>query len=136
MTATTREIVVVYATTVAIWLLFDRAAAWTGSLTGESGVVICAVVLAALLVVQQFVHRRAPRDALRALGFGVPRAGALVMAGIVSAAMIAVLPIAASLTATPLPFAPVGWRSCPASSLRRVSPKRGCFAATFSVTCV
>jgi membrane protease YdiL (CAAX protease family) len=97
-----REIGIAYGGVIAVWLVFDRLAAYTKSVRGEAGLLVCAVVCGALLSIERVVHRRGPVAALKALGCGAPRARAMFMALAVATAIVAALPLAASLTKTPL----------------------------------
>ena len=97
-----RELACVYGATIVIWLAFDRMAAVTESTSGEAGIAIAVVVTAALLGAERIVHGRSPVAAWRALGCGAPQIRGMVVAAVISAVLLAVLPVAARITATPL----------------------------------
>jgi membrane protease YdiL (CAAX protease family) len=68
---------------VALWAIMDRAAALSGSLRGEWGAPIAAVIVAGALAVAYFLHAERPRAAIVALGLGrAPMRGILAAVGI------------------------------------------------------
>jgi membrane protease YdiL (CAAX protease family) len=85
-----------------IYLVLDRSATWTNSLYGEYGLLICALVIVAALLVERLLFGRAPRQALGGLGFGRPSRRGLLAALLVSLALLAYFPIFALLSGQPL----------------------------------
>jgi membrane protease YdiL (CAAX protease family) len=102
MAAGTSDVRAVYLAAIVVWVLFDRVAALTASTRGEAGLAVCAVVLAALVIAERVLHRHAPAEALRALGYGAPRARAMAVVLVVSALLLAVLPLSARVVGTPI----------------------------------
>jgi membrane protease YdiL (CAAX protease family) len=85
-----------------IYLVLDRSAAWTNSLFGEYGLLICGLVIAAALLVERLLFGRIPRQALGALGLGRPSGRGLLAALLVSLALLAYFPIFALVNGQPL----------------------------------
>jgi membrane protease YdiL (CAAX protease family) len=85
-----------------IYLVLDRSAAWTNSLYGEYGALICALTIAAALLVERLLFGRAPRQALVALGLGRPSRHGLLAGLLVSLALLAYFPILALVSGQPL----------------------------------
>jgi membrane protease YdiL (CAAX protease family) len=86
----------------AIYLVLDRAAGWTNSLFGEYGALICALVIAAALIVERLLYAVPPQQALAALGLGRPAARSLLAALLAGLALLAYLPVLALATGQPL----------------------------------
>jgi membrane protease YdiL (CAAX protease family) len=85
-----------------IYLVLDRSATWTNSLFGEYGVLICALVIAAALLVERLLFGTMTRHALAALGFGRPSQRGLLAALLASLLLLAYLPIFILVTGQPL----------------------------------
>ena len=85
-----------------IYLVLDRSATWTNSLFGEYGALICALVIAAALLVERRLFGTAPRQALAALGFGRPSRRGVLAALLASLVLLAYLPIFMLVTGQPL----------------------------------
>jgi membrane protease YdiL (CAAX protease family) len=85
-----------------IYLVLDRSATWTNSLYGEYGALICALVIAAALVVERWLFGQAPQQALGALGFGRPTGRGLLAALLASLALLAFFPIFALVSGQPI----------------------------------
>lgn len=85
-----------------LWLVLDRSAAWLGSLSGEGGLIVCALVLAVAILLERLLFAQRPLAALRDLGLVAPAAPGLVAALVLSAALLAFYPVWAALTGTPL----------------------------------
>src|SRR5262245_13901489 len=98
----TMEFVKIVAGFAVIYLVLDRSAAWTNSLYGEYGLLICALVIAAALLVEGLLFGRTPRQALGALGFGRPTRRGLLAALLASLALLAYFPILALISGQPL----------------------------------
>jgi membrane protease YdiL (CAAX protease family) len=92
-----------------IYLVLDRSATWTNSLYGEYGALICALVIAAALLVERWLFGRTSQRALGALGFGRPYLRGLVAALLVSLALLAYFPIFALVSGQPLALRD-GWQ--------------------------
>jgi membrane protease YdiL (CAAX protease family) len=91
-----------------IWVLFDRLAAATGSYLGQSGLLVGAVVVAAVLAAERVLFGRSPRRAVASLGFGRPAAPGLLAAAVVSLGMLAFFPVFARVTGADPGMRP-GW---------------------------
>jgi membrane protease YdiL (CAAX protease family) len=87
---------------VLIYVVLERVAAWTNSLYGEYGALICALVIAAALAVERLLFATSPRRALNALGFGRPGGRGLLAALLANLALLAYLPIFVLVTGQPL----------------------------------
>ena len=85
-----------------VYLLFQALAVGWGSNLGEAGVAVALAVLAALLLVERVLFGIPPADALRALGLGRPTAKGLTASILVSAGVLAVLPVYSLLTSSAL----------------------------------
>jgi membrane protease YdiL (CAAX protease family) len=85
-----------------IYLVLDRSATWTNSLLGEYGALICALTIAAALLVERRLFGTPPRQALAALGFGSPSLRGLLAALLASLALLAYIPIVMRVTGQPL----------------------------------
>ncbi len=92
-----------------IYLVLDRSAAWTNSLYGEYGLLICTLVIAAALLVERLLFGRSPRRALVTLGFGRPRGRGLSAALLVSLALLLYFPILGLVSGQPLALRE-GWQ--------------------------
>ena len=66
--------------------------------TGRYGLAILAVVLLVALVVERFLYRLRPREAMRRLGFGRPTGRSLLAAGVAGALVLLVYPLTAVVT--------------------------------------
>jgi membrane protease YdiL (CAAX protease family) len=88
--------------TVAVFVVFDRAAAWTGSVRGEAGLAICALVLALLFRAERWLTERKLSEIARSLGLGPCAPRALGVAVLLCAALLAFFPLFSRLTGTPL----------------------------------
>lgn len=91
-----------------IYLVLDRSATWTNSLYGEYGAPICALVIATALLVERWLSGIAPRQALAALGLRRPDWRGLLVALLVCLALLAYLPIYASVSGAPIVMR-AGW---------------------------
>jgi membrane protease YdiL (CAAX protease family) len=85
-----------------IYVVLERVAAWTNSLYGEYGALICTLVIAAALLVERWLFATSPQRALAGLGFGRPSRRGLLAALLASLALLAYLPIFARVTGQPL----------------------------------
>ncbi|MGE0788664.1 MAG: CPBP family intramembrane glutamic endopeptidase [Sandaracinaceae bacterium] len=84
--------------TVAIFVLFDRVASYLGSVRGERGLTVCAVVVVATVWMEWSLSRRDLRASLRAIGLGAPIPRALGMSVALSLAMLGFFPAYAALS--------------------------------------
>ncbi len=95
--------------TALVYLLFDALARVLGSDRGQWGLVVAAVVVAALVAIERLAFRVPSwRAALAGLGLGRPAARGVLAAAAVSVALLAVLPVWSVATGTRLAFRP-GW---------------------------
>jgi hypothetical protein len=83
---------------VVVWVVLDRSATWLDSNMGEAGVLVCALVILAALVVERLLFGTGPRRALRRLGFGRPNGRAILAGSLVALAMISFYPIFSLIT--------------------------------------
>jgi membrane protease YdiL (CAAX protease family) len=90
----------------ALWLVLDRSSAALGSVRGEHGLVVCAAVLAAALLIECALSRQPPAQALAALGFCRPCRRACVATLLLCAALLAFFPIFELATGSHLSWHP------------------------------
>jgi membrane protease YdiL (CAAX protease family) len=76
-----------------VFVLFQGLAHALGSERGEAGLLVAAVVVAALVAVERIFFGQSATPALRSLGFGLPTISGLSVALAVSALLVAVIPI-------------------------------------------
>jgi membrane protease YdiL (CAAX protease family) len=86
----------------AVYLLFQWSAGALGSVRGEAGLVVAAIVVAATAACERFLFARRPAAVLPALGFGRARRWGMAVAIAISAALLSVIPIFAAATDTPV----------------------------------
>jgi membrane protease YdiL (CAAX protease family) len=91
-----------------VFILFQSAALALGSDRGQSGLLVAALVIVALVTVELVLFRRTPPEALRGLGFGRPAGAGLFAALAVCLLLLAVIPIYAALRGASLAPYP-GW---------------------------
>lgn len=77
---------------VAVFALFQWSAAALGSVRGEAGLVVGALVVVALFAVEGWLFGERPAAAARLLGFGRPARSGMLTAVAISAAMLLVIP--------------------------------------------
>lgn len=87
---------------VLIYVAFDRLAAALGSVRGEAGVLVCAVVVALVLAADRWLTRARLADCVRALGLGAAKPHALRAGAGLSLALLALLPVLAASTGVDL----------------------------------
>ena len=92
-----------------VFILFQSAALALGSDRGQSGVLVAALVVTALVAVEWALFGRRPREALGCLGFGRPAAVGLGAALTVCLLLLAVIPVYAALRGASVAFYP-GWQ--------------------------
>jgi membrane protease YdiL (CAAX protease family) len=85
-----------------IYVVFDRFAVALGSMRGEWGLVVCAVVLLLTVGAEHQLTGASPGQSVRALGLGAPAGRALAAGVALSAGLLACLPLLAGLTGTTL----------------------------------
>lgn len=73
---------------VTLWLILDRTAAVLGSLRGEAGIFVCAVVLIAAAMIEMLLAGRKPLAAWRALGLRMAGTQALLWSPIIAAGLL------------------------------------------------
>jgi membrane protease YdiL (CAAX protease family) len=84
------------------WALFDRTAAFLGSVRGEAGILVCAVVLAAATACEVALSGRTPVRALAALGLRIPDLRALLWACALVGLLLGFYPVFAAATGAQL----------------------------------
>jgi membrane protease YdiL (CAAX protease family) len=85
-----------------VWALFDRTAAFLGSVRGEAGILVCAVVLTAATACELALSKRTPVHALAALGLRAPDLRALLWAFALVALLLSFYPVFAAATGAQL----------------------------------
>jgi membrane protease YdiL (CAAX protease family) len=85
-----------------IFLVLDRSAAWLGSLRGEAGLLVCALVIMAILVVERLFFKTSPRQAIQRLGLGYPSSRAMGVTLLVCLILLAFFPLFALVTGAPV----------------------------------
>jgi membrane protease YdiL (CAAX protease family) len=108
-----RDLGVVAAGFVLIWLVLDQTATRSGSLYGEAGLAVGAATVATAVAVEMAFFRRRPLAALRFLGYGRPAARAIGVALAIGLVLLALLPAAAWLTGARLSLRPDWWWLAP-----------------------
>jgi membrane protease YdiL (CAAX protease family) len=78
---------------VLLWIVFDRVAALLGSMRGEAGLAVCALVVGLALLAERVLTGAGLRQGARALGLAPPTTRALVAAVALSAALLAIFPL-------------------------------------------
>jgi membrane protease YdiL (CAAX protease family) len=91
---------------VLLWLLLDRIAAASGSLRGEYGLVVCAVVLVAAVAGESFLSRAGPLQALSSLGLRAPEPRALAWTLALAVGLLLFYPVFAAVTGAKLALLP------------------------------
>jgi membrane protease YdiL (CAAX protease family) len=85
-----------------VWGLFDRTAAFLGSVRGEAGILVCTVVLAAATACEVALSGRTPVRALAALGLRAPDLRALLWACALVGLLLCFYPVFAAATGAQL----------------------------------
>lgn len=85
-----------------IWLVLDRTAAWLGSLRGEAGLLVCALVIVTALGVERLFFKTSGRQAWQRLGLGYPNPRAIFAVLGVSLVMLAFYPLFSIVTGAPV----------------------------------
>lgn len=91
---------------VLIWLLFDRLASALGSLKGEAGLLVCAIVLSATVACEWVLGRRPLREIAFGLGLRRPHAPALMWTAVLVLAMAAAILVSAGVRGFSLALVP------------------------------
>lgn len=91
---------------VVLWAVLDQGAALSGSMRGEAGLLVCAVVIAAAVFVERTGFRRPPVAALRDLGFRWPHWRATLLTLALSLALLAFFPLYGLATGVPITLQP------------------------------
>jgi len=89
-----------------LYVAFDRLAALLGSTRGEAGLVVCAILLALVLLAERVLTRAPLRACVQALGLRSPAPRALLAAVALSMGLLACLPLLAALTGVELALRP------------------------------
>jgi membrane protease YdiL (CAAX protease family) len=100
--ATVRGVIRVFVGVVIGWLVFDRLAAATGSVRGEHGVLVGAVVVATVLVLDRLLFGRTLRASTVALGLGRPSSRGLIAAAAIGALLLLFFPLYGAATGATL----------------------------------
>jgi membrane protease YdiL (CAAX protease family) len=87
---------------VLLYLTFDRLAAALESMRGEKGLAVCIVVLALAALTERWLKSTRFGEGLRALGLGPSKRSALFAAMLLSAMLLACLPLLAYAAGVPL----------------------------------
>lgn len=74
--------------------------------TGRYGLAILAAVLLVALLVERFLYRLPPREALRRLGFGRPTGRSLLAAGFVGGLILLIYPLTGAITGATIQLRP------------------------------
>lgn len=85
-----------------IYLALQGAASWTGSLYGEAGALICALVLTTALLAERLLFRTPLNRALPELGLGRPEGRGLLVAAAICGLLLAYYPAFAWVTGATL----------------------------------
>ena len=97
----------------AVFVLFHWSASALGSDRGQAGIIVGAVVTAAILVVERAWFTASIRGAARALGFGAPSRSGLMTSGVISGLLLLVVPLYVMATGAPWTFVPHWWERLP-----------------------
>ncbi|MBL8378019.1 MAG: CPBP family intramembrane metalloprotease [Burkholderiales bacterium] len=89
-----------------LWLLLDCAAGVLGSVRGESGLIVCALVILAAITCERVLSRRSVGEAIAVLGLRGTSPGVLLWALSLSTALLAYFPIFAATTGAKLGILP------------------------------
>ncbi|MBC7985428.1 MAG: CPBP family intramembrane metalloprotease [Sphingomonadaceae bacterium] len=81
-----------------LWVLLDRSAAAAGSLRGEMGLQIGALVVGAAWALEWVLSRRRPAEAYRAIGMALPARRPLLVAIVLCGALILYFPVFAAVS--------------------------------------
>lgn len=76
----------------ALFVLFDVTATWLGSDRGQAGLIVCAIVVGATVLVMRALPGVPPAERLHRLGLGRPRASGLLAALTVVTLLVLVVP--------------------------------------------
>jgi membrane protease YdiL (CAAX protease family) len=87
---------------VLLYFAFDRLAAALGSTRGESGLVVCAVIVGLAVLAERWLTRAPLRACVLELGLRAPTPRALLAAAGLSAVLLACLPLLAAMTGVEL----------------------------------
>lgn len=85
-----------------IWVAFDRTAHLTHSTFGESGVLICIVVVATTFGVEKLIFKQTVADAMRSLGLGFPNLRTMLIAIFICVMLLAFYPAFSLVTGAKL----------------------------------
>jgi len=85
-----------------VWGLFDRTAAFLGSVRGEAGILVCIIVLAATTACELALSGRTPVRALAALGLRIPDLRALLWTFALVGLLLGFYPLFAAATGAQL----------------------------------
>jgi membrane protease YdiL (CAAX protease family) len=86
----------------AAFLVFDRAAAWTGSTLGQAGLLVGALAIATIVLAERLLFPKPLAAVPATLGFGRPAGRAIAASVAIGAVMLAFFPLFARATGTPM----------------------------------
>lgn len=98
---------------VAVFALFHWSALALGSDRGQAGIVVGAIVTAAILAVERLWFARTLADAALAIGFGPPARSGLLASAVISALLLAVVPLYAAATGSHVTMIEQWWMRLP-----------------------
>ena len=130
--ATLRQMVKLTTGLAIVFLLFHFLATALGSDRGQTGLIVAAVVLGALMTVEWALFRQEPVAAIQSLGLGQPSARGMLAALGVCVLLLAVIPVYAALRDASLSMHPGCFRGC---SRRLELRRKRCSAVTSSDDC-
>jgi membrane protease YdiL (CAAX protease family) len=81
-----------------IWVVLDRSAAFLGSFRGESGLIVCGLVLVVATGVERVLFGAKPIEALRALGLRLATERSVIATLVLSAVLLGFFPLYAFVT--------------------------------------
>ncbi|MCL4302266.1 MAG: CPBP family intramembrane metalloprotease [Anaerolineae bacterium] len=81
-----------------IFLVLDRSASWLGSLRGEAGLLVCALVIATSLLVERLFFKTRIRQAVQRLGLGYPTPQVIGVTLLASLGLLAFFPLFSLVT--------------------------------------
>jgi membrane protease YdiL (CAAX protease family) len=85
-----------------IWLVLDRAAAWLGSLRGEAGLLVCAIVIVTALGVERLLFKTSFWQGAKRLGLGSPNPRVMGVTLGISLLMLAFYPLFSFVIGVPV----------------------------------
>jgi len=99
-----RDLALLIVLFVILWVVLDRSSSLLGSTSGEAGTLVCAIVLAAAIVIEVAAYKKDNREAVRFLGFVRPDLWWLGATVAFCAVLLAFFPVYGAVTGTQLAF--------------------------------